>query len=78
MVENGKPSPEIFLEAAKIACNAAQTNVLLLKILIGIEGASRAGMTTVFVPNSKTQCKKKNGIILLLHSSREIKSLNNF
>ena len=45
-------SPEIFLRAAhSMQCSANQC-IVIEDSIIGIEGASRAGMTTVFVPNS--------------------------
>ena len=52
MVENGKPSPEIFLRAAHSMQCSANECIVIEDSIIGIEGANRAGMTTVFVPNS--------------------------
>lgn len=55
MVKNGKPSPEIFLKAANSMQCSAHECIVIEDSVIGIEGAKRAGMTTVFVPNSTNQ-----------------------
>ena len=52
MVKNGKPSPEIFLRAADSMRCSANECIVVEDSIIGIEGANRASMTTVFVPNS--------------------------
>ena len=54
MVKNGKPSPEIFLKAADSMQCSAHECIVVEDSIIGIEGGKRAGMTTVFVPNSTT------------------------
>ena len=60
MVKNGKPSPEIFLKAAKVMQCISKECVVIEDSVIGIEGAKRAGMTTVFVPNSKNAVHEQN------------------
>lgn len=59
MVKNGKPSPEIFLEAAKSMQCSSNECIVIEDSIIGIEGAKNAGMTTVFVPNSKNTVQER-------------------
>ena len=59
MVKNGKPSPEIFLEAAKSMQCISNECIVIEDSIIGIEGAKNAGMTTVFVPNSKNTVQEQ-------------------
>lgn len=59
MVKNGKPSPEIFLKAAKSMQSIANECIVIEDSIIGIEGAKSAGMTTIFVPNSKNTLQER-------------------
>ncbi len=53
MVENGKPAPDLFLEAARKMDYAPQRCVVLEDSEAGILAAHRAGMLPVMVPDLK-------------------------
>ena len=46
-VPNGKPAPDIYLEAAKRLGHVPKTCVVVEDSAVGIEGAKRAGMTVI-------------------------------
>lgn len=59
MVENGKPFPDIFVKAANsMKCNPHQC-IVVEDSLIGVEGAKRAKMTTIFMSYPKNEHTEK-------------------
>jgi len=50
-VANGKPAPDLFLKAAENLGTRPEDCVVFEDGLNGIEGARRAGMTSVFIPS---------------------------
>ena len=59
MVKKGKPFPDIFIKAANCMQCSPHQCIVVEDSVIGIIGAKAAGMTTIFVPNSKTIDTKK-------------------
>jgi beta-phosphoglucomutase family hydrolase len=52
-VQNGKPAPDIFLEAAKRLDTAAEQCLVLEDSENGVRAAHAAGMTTILIPDLK-------------------------
>ena len=76
MVANSKPAPDIFLKAAQ-ACNTAPDDCIVLEDSNpGAEGANRAGMRVIVVPDlvppSDETRKHAYAICNSLHDVREI------
>jgi beta-phosphoglucomutase family hydrolase len=52
MVQNGKPNPEVFVQAAKLLKVNAENCIVFEDSLSGIEAAKRAGMSVVGIATS--------------------------
>jgi len=76
MVANSKPAPDIFLKAAEICGTASADCIVLEDSNPGAEGAARAGMRVIVVPDlvppSDITRKRAYAICDSLHDAQEI------
>jgi beta-phosphoglucomutase family hydrolase len=78
-IEKGKPSPDIFLKAAKVLNTKPENCVVIEDSENGVKAAKAAGMKCVGFrnPNSGNQDLKKADLIVDTYNSLEIKTLMN-